>query len=190
MSASCHKQYSSHRGRQSYQVIITQGKWRLENYPCFLSGSVQFFIFTLLFKVTLLVSSLWSGQWWGIFQLCCCCLFCAIVYTLGLNVSDQVRAGTAPVWERGNAEYALHEGRGLPAEYAQEWLTLLRHSPWLWLVVLIQERWIANQITATGWSHWQWTFTQLTCILFFCQIIRTILENMTKKLHDYSFNWI
>ena len=54
---------------------------------------------------------------------------------------------------------------------AQEWLTLLRHSPWLWLVVLTWEWWIlANQIEATGWSHRQWIFTQLACILVLAEI--------------------
>ena len=32
---------------------------------------VQFFVFTLLF-ISLLISSLWSGQWWGIFPLSYC----------------------------------------------------------------------------------------------------------------------
>ena len=45
------------------------------------------------------VSSFWHGPWWGIFRLCCC-LFCTIIYSLGLNVSDQVRAGTASAWGR------------------------------------------------------------------------------------------
>ena len=67
--------------------------------------------------------------------------------------------------------------------YAREWLTLLRHSPQLWLVVLIWERWIlANQITATGWSHRQSIFTQLTSILLYCLIIMIMLVNITKKL--------
>ena len=35
---------------------------------------------------------------------------------------------------RGAAQYRT----GLPAAYAWEWLTLLRYSPWLWLVVLSQ----------------------------------------------------
>ena len=52
-------------------------KWRSDICPCFLSGSVQFFVFTLLFFFSLLISSLRCGQWWGIFQLCCCCLFAA-----------------------------------------------------------------------------------------------------------------
>ena len=51
----------------------------------FLSGSVQFFLFTLLVLVSLLISSLWRGQWWGIFRLCCCCLFSAIFYCLGIQ---------------------------------------------------------------------------------------------------------
>ena len=81
-------------------------------------------------------------------------------------------------------ELHLCEGGGLPAVYAQEWLTLPRHAPWLWLVVLIQERWIlANQITATGWSH-----RQLTCIWFYCQIIMTILTNITKKIAFWAAN--
>ena len=121
-------------------------KWRSDIYACFLSGSVQFFVFTLLFFVSCLISSSRRG--------------------------------------RGTAHYALREGGGLPAGYAQEWLTLLRHSPWLWLVLLSVEWWIlANQITATGWSHRQLIFTQLTCILFYCQIIMTILANITKKCY-------
>ena len=130
--------------------------------PSFLSGSVQFFVFTLLFFVGRLISSLWRGQWWGMFQH----PFSATVYSLGLNLTltDQVRADTAPAWG------------GLTAGHAWEWLTPLRHAPWLWLVVLILERRIpANQSTATGWSH-----RLLTCILFYCQIIMTILANITK----------
>ena len=71
----------------------------------------------------------------------------------------------------------VREGGG-----AQEWLTLLRHSPWLWLVVFYREqRILANQITTTGWSHRQWIITQLTCISFYFQIIMTILASITKK---------
>ena len=52
--------------------------------------------------------------------------------------------------------------------YVWEWLTLVRHSAWLWLVVLIREQWIlVNQITATGWTHRHWIFPQLTCFLFY-----------------------
>ena len=76
-------------------------KWRSNIYPCLLSGSVQLFWSRsiLLFFISVLISSLWRGQWWDIFRLCCC-LFSAIVYSLNLNI-----------W------------------YAREWLTLLRYSP-------------------------------------------------------------
>ena len=68
-------------------------------------------------------------------------------------------------------QYALCEGGGLPAACTR-----------LWLVVLIRERWIlSNRITATGWSHRQWIFTWQTYFLFYCQIIITILANITKK---------
>ena len=40
-----------------------------------------------------------------------------------------VRAGTASAQGKGSADYALHEGGGLPLVYACEWLTLLGHSP-------------------------------------------------------------
>ena len=36
-------------------------KWRSITYPCFLSGSVQFFLFKLLFFASLTISSLWHG---------------------------------------------------------------------------------------------------------------------------------
>ena len=56
-------------------------------------------------------------------------------------------------------------------------LIVTSDTSWLWLVVLILERWIlANEITATGRSQ-----RQLTCILFCCLIIMTTLANMTKK---------
>ena len=80
-------------------------KWRSDIYPGFLSGSVHFFVFTLFFFVSLLISSLWPGHWWGIFQLCCCCsLFSAAVYRLvfSLNFSDQVRADTAHLHQEGH----------------------------------------------------------------------------------------
>ena len=83
----------------------------------------------------------------------------------------------------GHCPVALCEGGGLPAAYSREWVTLLRHSPWLWLVVLSREWWIlADQIRATGWTHRHWIFTELTWIVFYCQIIMTILANITKKL--------
>ena len=89
-------------------------KWHLNIYPPFFSGSVQFFLFTLLFLISVLICSLWGGQWWGIIGFCCC-LLSAIVYSLRLNVSDQVRADTVPARGRGTAQYTLCEEGGLPA---------------------------------------------------------------------------
>ena len=89
----------------------------------------------------------------------------------------------------GTAKYTLHERGGPTAAFAPEWLTFFRHSPWLWLVVLCREQWVlANQITTTGWIR-QWTFTQLICFLFYCQIIMTIWANIPKNIvTDYTFN--
>ena len=112
-------------------------------------------------------------------------LFSSIVYSLSLNVSDQVRADTVPVWGRGTAQYTLYEGGEMEAAYSWEWLTLFRHSPQLWLVGSYRDRWIlANQIRAIGWSHRQWIFTQLTCILFYCQMrnLSNITKNKTKLI--------
>ena len=142
----------------------------------------------------------WCSLWLGTVLsfdtafICQCSHFFSLMWALALlflsvlhsfvqfvNVSDQLRAGTAPTWGRGTAEYALHEGGGLPAAYAWEWLTLLRNSPWLWMIVSRWEQWIlANQITATGWSHRQWIFFQ---------IIMTIFSKYNQTIvTDYSFN--
>ena len=89
----------------------------------------------------------------------------------------------SPYKSCSSLEYELCEGGGLPGVYAKEWSTLLRHSPWLWLVVISRERWIlANQIRATGWSQRQWICTQLISILFYCQIRMTVSANITKRL--------
>ena len=71
-------------------------KWHSNIYPCFLADYVQYFVFTLNFFVSLLMSSLWLWRWWGILWFCCCCLFFAIVYSLDMKVSGQVRVGTVP----------------------------------------------------------------------------------------------
>ena len=55
-------------------------------------------IFILIFSLS------WSNSFFSH------CFSSAIVYSLGLDVSDQVRAGT--VWGRGTAQYALCEGGG------------------------------------------------------------------------------
>ena len=139
-------------------------KWRADVYPRFLSGSVHFFAFILLFFVSLLISSLWCGQWRGILQLCCCCLFSTTVYNLSWSLSDQVRADTLPAGMHRND---LH----------------LSDSPRLWLVVLrVADS--SKSIMATGWSH-----RQLTCIWFYRQIIMTILANITKTSYFIVTLW-
>ena len=90
----------------SRKVQISQLPPPLKMTPIFilvfsLIRSNSLFVFTLLFFASLLISSLWCGQWWGIFWLCCCCLFSAIVYSLGSNVSDQDPVGVA--WAMGAA---------------------------------------------------------------------------------------
>ena len=128
----------------------------------------------LLFFISLLISSLSHGQWWGIF-LCCCCFLFSIDLSLILNISDQVRAASVPARERGTAHNMLREGEGLIIDASQ---TLP-----LALIDCVDSGAVdsSNQITATGWSHRQWIFTQLICIWFYYQIIMTILGNMTKN---------
>ena len=138
-------------------------------------GSVQFFVFTLLFFISLLISSPWCEQMWSIFRLCCFCLFSAIIYNLGVKVSDQEREGegrgTVPCGGKALPSTCMREGGCQQRMYT----ILLTNSLWLWLVVFSWQRWIlAIQITATGWSHRQWIFTQLTCIKVYCHIIMTI----------------
>ena len=56
------------------------------------------------------------GNGGAFFQLCCCCrLLSTIVNSLGMNVSDQGRAGTAP------ARYALHEGGCQQLMHENDW---------------------------------------------------------------------
>ena len=70
---------------------------------CHHLSPVQFFVLHC-FSSSVFLFFLWCGRWWGMFLFYCCCLFSCIVYSLNLNVSDQVRADTAPAW-----------GGGLPA---------------------------------------------------------------------------
>ena len=112
-------------------------------------------------------------QWWGILKLGCCLFSLFTVAQKYLTRWEQA----LHMHGGGALPSALCEGEELPVACGQEWLTLLRHSSWLWLVVLSQERRIlADQVRATGWSH-----RQLTYILFNCQIIMTILANTTTK---------
>ena len=84
-------------------------------YPCFsLAQSSSFFLSCCSSSVCLFfLFDVGDGGT----CFCCCCLFSSIAYSLSLNVSDQVRADTAPEQGRGAA--------------AGEGLTLLRHAPWL-----------------------------------------------------------
>ena len=63
-------------------------------------GYLSQFSFWLGPIVSFYTASLWRGQWWSIFRFC---WYSAIVYSLGLSLtlSDQVRAGTAPVRGKG-----------------------------------------------------------------------------------------
>ena len=136
---------------------------------CFLSGSVQFFLYTLLFFVSLLISYLWRGQHWGIFQYCCGGFFSTIVcsWSLSLNMSVQVRAGTACQGE-GHCRVAVREGSCQQRLHESDWhfSDTPLGSDWLYWSL---ERWpLANQIRATGRTHRQWIITPLTCILFYC----------------------
>ena len=64
-------------------------------------------IFILVFSNSFLhQSSYFFSLTWAmvsIFQLCCYYLFSATVYSLSLNVTDQVWADAAPAWGRGTA---------------------------------------------------------------------------------------
>ena len=147
-------------------------------YPCFLSGSVQFFLFTLLFFVSLLI--FFSLMWAVVGHFSALSLLSVLHHCL--------QFGLEHIWP-GKSRHCSCSGEGhCPVgteggtAYAREWLTLRKHSPWLWFVVLARERWnFANQMTATGWSHRQWIFPQLTCIVFYCQIIVTIVANTRKE---------
>ena len=69
-------------------------------------------------------------------------------------------------------------------------MKLVRHSPWLWMIVLSQEQRLFLQIKLQppGGATDSIFFIQLTCILFYCQIMMTILANTRKKnVTDYSF---
>ena len=150
-----------YKSRSSLQLW----KRRSNIYPSFLSGSAQFFLFTLLFFISVLCS-LWRGQL-GHYSL-----------DMSLNLSDQVRADTAPVRGRGTAQYVLGEGgccqQGM---HENDWHF---SDTWLWLVMLIRECWfLANQIrdspTDSGFLHsWPVSYTTV-------RIIMTILANITKK---------
>ena len=98
----------------------------------------------------------------------------------GFELSDQVRAGTVPVWGRGTVEYVLCRGGGLPAAW-KRMMTLLRHCPWLWLVVLIHERWIL----ASDWMQW-WPLGGATVGLFTADLYRILLSDHYDNFSKYN----
>ena len=129
------------------------GSWVLTNpaAPSTLKMMLSFIlVFTPLFFVSLLVSSLWRGQWWGIFQLCCCCLFFAIVCSLGwsLNVSHPVSAGTASVGE-GHCPVCAAWGRGAASSKCARMIDTSQTLP-LDGVFLIG----ALDPCKSNWGHW------------------------------------
>ena len=65
----------------------------------------------------------------------------------------------------------------LTAGYAQEWLTLFRHSPWLWLVVLISG---AVDSCRSNYSHW---VEPQTVDLYTADLYRILLSE-----HNYNFS--
>ena len=118
-----YRQYSSHRGRQSYQLI------NLVLSPI------------LCFYTTFLRHSYFFSLTWAMVGHSSALLLLSVllhVHSLSLKVSDQVRAGTAPVQGRGTAQYTLRERGGLPAAYAQEW-----H--------------FSGTPLGSGWLYWAWS---------------------------------
>ena len=129
-------------------------KWCSDIYPGFLSGSVHFFVFTLLFFFRLLISSLGPGWWWDMIHDCCCCCLQFVLVSEGLWPGESGHC--ACVW--GGAARSV------------------RHAPLALIGCVAPEWWIlANHITATGWSH-----RQLTCMWFYCQIMMMILSDIKK----------
>ena len=74
---------------------------QLQHCTAFWLGPVLCFYTAFLCQSSYFFSLMWAMV--GNFRLCCCCLFSAIVYSLGSNLSSQVSAGTAPAWGRGAA---------------------------------------------------------------------------------------
>ena len=144
----------------------------LQYLSLFSNWHSPFFVLHCFF-VSFHISSLWCGQWWCSFLLCG---LSTIVYSLSLCLN---------LWP-GESRLCAREGH---CWVRTAWGACMRTSmidtsqtiP-LARIGCVQERWIlANQIRVTGWTHRQWTFSQLICILFYCQIVMTISTNITKK---------
>ena len=126
-------------------------------YLCFLSGSAQFFLFTLLFFVSLLISYLWRAQWWGIFQLSC------------------LQFELEHTWPGESKDCTCTRGRGTACSIGTRMIDSSQTRPLALIGCVDPGAGRFLQITK-GWSH-----RQLTCILHYCQIKMTILANVTKK---------
>ena len=107
-------------------------------YPCFLSGSGQFFVFILLFFISLLIFFLLTWATVGHFSALSLPL---LHHCLQFGLELELFGPHRQAWRLcggGALLGVLSGGGGLLSACAREWVTLLRHSPWLWLVVLIQ----------------------------------------------------
>ena len=90
-----------------------------------------------------------------------------------------------PVWGRGTARCA-ERGRGAAISMCARMSDTSQTLPLALIGCVDPEQWmLANQIRATGWSHRQCVFIQLNCILLYCQIMMTILANITKIVYYY-----
>ena len=58
-------------------------------------------LFLICFSSSVFLFLLFDGQWWGLFLLCCYCLFSTTVSSVSLNIPDQVTAVAALHQHRG-----------------------------------------------------------------------------------------
>ena len=87
-------------------------------------------------------------------------------------------------WEQ---QLHLCQGRGAASSICRR-VTLLRHSPWLWLVVLTRKRWnFANQIRATGWSHRVDSYTADLYLIVLSDCDDNLMKYNKKIVTDNNF---
>ena len=103
--------------------------------------------------------------------LCYCCLFSAIVYNLGMKVSDQVRTG------EGHCQVCAARGRGAASSVCTR---VIDTSQTLSLALIGCTQLGAVDFCKSNYSHWAES-QSLTCIIFYCQIMMTIKANITQK---------
>ena len=137
------------------------------NYPCFLSGSVQFF-FTLLFFIILLISSL------GL----------ALLLFSVLRRCSQFKLEC--IWP-GKSRHCAGEGhcrvhaagrRGAASSVCKR-MNDSSETHTMAPIGCVDPRAVdsCKSNWASWWSHRQWIYTQLTGILFYFRIIMTILAS-------------